>query len=84
MFLTFIEGSMEVELMVTKRDDDRRPTTDDQQGEYRAICLWKMDWQSFAKTLKLNYEISYSLMIITRHPQMRITLGCPDDSLGMI
>ena len=33
---------MEVELMVTKRDDDRR------QGEYRAICLWKMDWQSFA------------------------------------
>ena len=30
--------------MVTKRDDD----DDDQQGEYRAICLWKMDWQSFA------------------------------------
>ena len=29
--------------MVTKRDDD-----DDRQGEYRAICLWKMDWQSFA------------------------------------
>ena len=29
--------------MVTKRDDDDR-----QQGEYRAICLWKMDWQSFA------------------------------------
>ena len=28
MFLTFIEGSMEVELMVTKRDDDR-PTDDD-------------------------------------------------------
>ena len=28
---------MEVELMVTKRDDDnRRPT--DRQGEYRAIC----------------------------------------------
>ena len=24
-----------------------RPT--DRQGEYRAICLWKMDWQSFAK-----------------------------------
>ena len=35
--------------MVTKRDDNRRPTTDDRrQGEYRAICLWKMDWQSFA------------------------------------
>ena len=29
--------------MVTKRDDD-----DNRQGEYRAICLWKMDWQSFA------------------------------------
>ena len=29
--------------MVTKRDDDDR-----RQGEYRAICLWKMDWQSFA------------------------------------
>ena len=42
-----MEGFMEVELMVTKRDDDnRRPT--DRQGEYRAICLWKMDWQSFA------------------------------------
>ena len=33
--------------MVTKRDDD----DDDRrrrQGEYRAICLWKMDWQSYA------------------------------------
>ena len=36
-----MEGFMEVELMVTKRDDNR-------QGESRAICLWKMDWQSFA------------------------------------
>ena len=28
--------------MVTKRDN-RQPTTDDnRQGEYRAICLWKM------------------------------------------
>ena len=35
---------MEVELMVTKRDD--RPT--DQQGEYRAICLGKVGRQSFA------------------------------------
>ena len=35
---------MEVDLMVTKRDDD----DDDRQGENRAICLWKMDWQSFA------------------------------------
>ena len=43
-----MEGFMEVELMVTKRDDNRR------QGEYRAICLWKMDWQSFAITLQLK------------------------------
>ena len=49
MFLTFIEGSMEVELMVTKRDDD----DDRQKGEYRTICLWKMDWQIFAKMAKL-------------------------------
>ena len=35
---------MEVELMVTKRDDDRRR----QPGEYRAICLWKAGRQSFA------------------------------------
>ena len=40
---------MEVELMVTKRDDD-----DDQQGEYTAICLSTMDWQSFA--IKLNED----------------------------
>ena len=34
---------MELELMVTKCDDKR------QQGEYRAICLWKIDWESFAE-----------------------------------
>ena len=34
---------MEVELMVTKRDDDNR-----QPGEYRAICLEKAGRQSFA------------------------------------
>ena len=45
-----MEGFMEVELMVTKRDDDD-DDDDDRQGEYRAICLWKMDWQSFAKML---------------------------------
>ena len=44
-----MEGFMEVELMVTKRDDDNRRPTTDRQGEYRAICLWKMEWQSFAK-----------------------------------
>ena len=38
---------MEVELMVTKRDDNQ-PT--DRQGEYRAICLGKVGRQSFAKT----------------------------------
>ena len=43
-----MEGFMEVELMVTKRDDDDDDDDDDRQGEYRAICLWKMDWQSFA------------------------------------
>ena len=43
MFLTLIEGVMEVELMVTKRDDDNR-----QPGEYRAICLGKVGRQSFA------------------------------------
>ena len=41
---------MEVELMVTKRDDDRQPT--DRQGEYRAICLGKVGRQSFAKYKK--------------------------------
>ena len=41
--------------MVTKRDDD----DDRRQGEYRAICLWKMDWQSFAKTQKCGSCIQY-------------------------
>ena len=41
-FLTLIEGFLEVELMVTKRDDR-------QQGAYRAFCLWKVGRQSFAK-----------------------------------
>ena len=35
---------MEVELMGTKRDDNRRR----RQGEYRAICLGKVGRQSFA------------------------------------
>ena len=41
-----MEGFMEVELMVTKRDDD------DRQGEYGAISLWKVGRQSFAKIMK--------------------------------
>ena len=48
---------MEVELMVTKRDDDDdRPTTDDRQGEYRAICLGKVGRQSFAIQLPPTYD----------------------------
>ena len=54
---------MEVELMVTKRDN-RQPTIDDnRQGEYRAICLWKMvtgqvefcNYCPFSKAVVLNY-----------------------------
>ena len=41
-FIKGIEGFMEVELMATKRDDNRQP------GEYRAICLGKVGRQSFA------------------------------------
>ena len=49
-----IEGFMEVELLVTKRDDDRRPTN--QPGEYRAICLGKVGRQSFAILLKYSMK----------------------------
>ena len=42
---------MEVELMVTKRDDNQ-PTN--RQGEYRAICLGKVGRQSFATTRFIN------------------------------
>ena len=49
MFLTLIEGFMEVELMVTKRDDDNR-----QPSEYRAICLEKVGRKSFAILTKLS------------------------------
>ena len=41
----------------------RQPTTDNRrrrQGEYRAICLWKMDWQSFAMA-DVYQEIELSL-----------------------
>ena len=48
--MTLVEGVMEVELMVTKRDDDRRR----QHGEYRAICLGKVGRQSFAILIKLS------------------------------
>ena len=35
---------LDAQLMVTSTN---RPTNR-QPGEYRAICLWKMEWQSFA------------------------------------
>ena len=40
-----IEGFMEIELMVTPMttNGNRR-----RQGEYRAICQWKMEWQSLS------------------------------------
>ena len=68
MFLTFIEGSIEVELMVTKRDNQ---PTDRQQGEYRAICLSKMGWQSFAIRERKygNFEQSW-LEIASENQQM--------------
>ena len=34
--------NMEAKINGDVDDDNRR------QGEYRAICLWKMEWQSFA------------------------------------
>ena len=40
MFLTFIEGFIEVELMVTKRDDDDRPTDDRVNIEQSASGRW--------------------------------------------
>ena len=57
--------------MVTKRDDNR-------QGEYRTICLWKMDWQSFAILhLKLLLKVEYMLCTIpTVLPTMRSNTGC--------
>ena len=39
--MTFIEGFMEAELMVT--------SSENRQGEYRSICLWKIEWQTLAK-----------------------------------
>ena len=59
---------MEVELMVTKRDDD----DDRRQGEYRAICLWKMDWQSFAISVFLSMLHSLPL-----HCVQFVLLECP-------
>ena len=45
-----MEGFMEVELMVTKRDDNRQPTTDDDRVniEQSASGRWALGRQSFA------------------------------------
>ena len=43
-------------------DYNQQPTTDNQQGEYRAICLSKMEWQSFTIEKKININL----------PQLRI------------
>ena len=38
--------NMEAKINGDVDDDDNR-----RQGEYRAICLWKMEWQSFEKCM---------------------------------
>ena len=68
---------MEVELMVTKRDDDNQP------GEYRAICLRKVGRQSFAigdakKQIAMNHHMTkINDHIIDHHhkPETRGTLA---------
>ena len=54
--------------MVTKRDDNRQPTTDNRQGEYRAICLWKMGWQSFAIITTCGTMLDFITVIFTTRP----------------
>ena len=49
--LTFIDGSMEEKLIVTLTTDD-----DDREGEYRAICLWKMKGQNFSTSSIMLYN----------------------------
>ena len=58
-----IEGFMEVELLVTKRDD--------QQGEYRAICLGKVGRQSFA------IDESFVVLIAMFCPQVLVSSDSP-------
>ena len=38
----------------------------DQQGKYRAICLWKVGRQSFAKTLSEKYDL-FNIEIIHKY-----------------
>ena len=53
-WINFIEGFLEVELIVTKCDN--RPTGNDRQGEFRAICLWKAGRQIQADPCELRAE----------------------------
>ena len=41
-----------------RRPTDRRRRR--RQGEYRAICLWKMDWQSFAICIYMTWVVKYA------------------------
>ena len=61
---------MEVELMVTKRDDD-----DDRQGEYREICLGKVGRQSFAKLhdFLVSQEHKLNSQVV---PKTKLMVGC--------
>ena len=70
--------------MVTKRDDNRQPTTDNRrQGEYRAICLWKMDWQSFAIILVgcSMCTVQYVMCDVKVELHIKVTIG-RDGQLG--
>jgi len=49
-----LKVSWTLELMMTKHEDDWRQRRRQQQGEYRAICLWKMEMQSFAIRKRLR------------------------------
>ena len=52
--------------MVTKRDDNR-------QSEYRVICLWKIDWQSFA-IQALELDASLDIRGLHTHSSFSIDL----------
>ena len=56
--MTFIEGSMEVELMVTKCDNQPTTTTDRVNIEQSASGRWALGRQSFA-IQPSNYSIQY-------------------------
>ena len=60
-----IDGFMEEKLMVTSTD---QPTGWIYYIRYRAICLWKMEWQSFAICSKFPnkcYVVDYGARILT-------------------